>query len=104
MIRSEVSKRSQILLAADRNGVYRWTDEQISSSYQLSVRTIERFRNRFVTEGLEVALKGKPRLNLDKKKFDGGKLKSFLRIANSKVLIWNLWDFVRQILCMSLSA
>lgn len=69
--RSEYSKRSRILLAADRNGEILWTDEQVSTNYQVSVRTIERLRKRFVTEGLEVALKRMPRLNLDKKKFDG---------------------------------
>lgn len=29
------------------------------------------FGQRYVLEGLKVALNGKPRLNLDKKKFDG---------------------------------
>ena len=68
---SQTSKRSNILLAADRLGDKCWTDEQIAKTYQVSVRTIERLRLRFVMEGLEVALKGKPRLNTDKKKFDG---------------------------------
>lgn len=68
---SQASKRSKILLAADRLGDKNWTDEQIAKTYQVSVRTIERLRLRFVKEGLEVALKGKPRLNTDKKKFDG---------------------------------
>jgi len=68
---SQASKRSKILLAADRLGDKNWTDEQIAKTYQVSVRTIERLRLRCVMEGLEVALKGKPRLNTDKKKFDG---------------------------------
>lgn len=68
---SQIVKRSNILLAADRLGDKCWTDEQIAKTYQVSVRTIERLRLRLVTEGLEVALKGKPRLNTDKKKFDG---------------------------------
>jgi len=68
---SQASKRSKILLAADRLGDKCWLDDQISRSYQVSTRTVERLRLRFVTEGLEVALKGKKRLNLDKKKFDG---------------------------------
>lgn len=71
VVRSAASKRSRILLAADRNGEQSWTDEKISTSYQVSVRTIERLRKRYVTEGLEMVLQGKPRLNLDKKKFDG---------------------------------
>ncbi len=68
---SESTKRSKILLAADRHGEKKWTDEDISKNYQVSVRTIERLRERYVNEGLSVALSGKPRLNLDKKVFDG---------------------------------
>jgi transposase len=68
---SEATKRSNILLAADRLGDKRWTDAQISEKYLVSIRTIERLRERFVIDGLAVALAGKPRLNLDKIKFDG---------------------------------
>ena len=68
---SESVKRSSILLAADRLGEKRWTDEQISKKYNVSIRTVERLRERLVNEGLTVALVGKPRLNLDKKIFDG---------------------------------
>lgn len=64
-------KRSQILLACDRNGDKKWTDSEISAYYHVSTRTIERLRERFVLEGLEVCLSGKPRLNLDKIIFDG---------------------------------
>jgi hypothetical protein len=68
---SEAVKRSQILLAADRLGDKKWLDSKISEEYKVSTRTVERLRERFVTHGLSVALKGLPRLNLDKKKFDG---------------------------------
>jgi Homeodomain-like domain len=68
---SEGTKRSNILLAANRLGDKHWTDAQISEKYLVSTRTIERLRERFVMEGLKVALEGKPRLNLDKIKFDG---------------------------------
>ena len=44
---------------------------QIANQYEVSKRTIERLRKRYVEEGLDVALKGKPRLNLHKKLFDG---------------------------------
>lgn len=67
---SEQVKRSKILLSADRLGDRNWKDSQIAEQYEVSVRTIERLRKRYVLEGLEVALKGKPRLNLDKKLFD----------------------------------
>lgn len=68
---SEIVKRSKILLAADRQGSKNWNDSKIAEQYEVSTRTIERLRQRYVFEGLEIALKGKPRLNLDKKKFDG---------------------------------
>ena len=69
--RSEIVKRSNMLLSADRNGLRKWKDAEISSQYEVSTRTIERLRKRYVEDGLAVALKGKPRLNLDKKLFDG---------------------------------
>jgi hypothetical protein len=68
---SEAVKRSLILLAADRLGDKSWTDEQISIEYRVNVRTVERLRERLVNDGLDVALAGKPRLNLDKIVFDG---------------------------------
>jgi transposase len=68
---SEATKRSLILLACDRNGEQQWTDEAISDEYKVSVRTVERLRERFVVHGLEIALSGLPRLNTDKIKFDG---------------------------------
>ena len=68
---SESVKRSQILLAADRLGDKKWQDSQISAEYKVGIRTIERLRERYVNDGLGVALAGKPRLNLDKIKFDG---------------------------------
>jgi transposase len=69
--KTELFKRSQILLACDRLGDKVWTDKKISITYGVSLRTVERLRERFVEDGLWVALKGKPRLNLDKIKFDG---------------------------------
>ena len=68
---SQAVKRSKILKAADRNGEKSWKDEEIAKQYEVSVRTIERLRKRYVEEGLDIALKGKPRLNKDKIKFDG---------------------------------
>ena len=68
---SEATKRSLILLAANRGGTKRWTDSEISVEYKVSVRTIERLRERFVLHGLDIALSGLPRLNTDKIKFDG---------------------------------
>ena len=45
---SESVKRSKLLLAADRNGDKNWKDAQISAQYEVSTRTIERLRKRYV--------------------------------------------------------
>lgn len=68
---SEIVKRSKILLSANRQGEKKWKDAEIAQQYEVSSRTIERLRQRYVLDGLAVALKGKSRLNLDKKLFDG---------------------------------
>ena len=56
--RARVVKRAQILLAAD--GHHR-TDAEISSTLSSSTSTVFRTRKKFVTEGLDGALKEKPR-------------------------------------------
>jgi hypothetical protein len=68
---SEAVKRSFILLASDRLGDKKWHDSKIASEYKVAIRTVERLRERFVNDGLAICLKGKPRLNTDKIKFDG---------------------------------
>jgi hypothetical protein len=59
--KSPVVKRAYILLAADESGEKRWNDQQIHEAYDVSVRSVERLRERFVLEGFEIALKGKKR-------------------------------------------
>lgn len=62
LVASKVSKlrrqRAAILLKADigQGEDEGWTDELIAASLDCSVRTPERIRKRFVTEGLEAAL------------------------------------------------
>jgi len=68
---SEVVKRSYVLLSADRNGDKCWSDLEISSTYGLKQRTVERIRQRFVEDGFQVVLKGKERLYKKARKFDG---------------------------------
>ena len=71
-------KRAQILLASDESeDGKKMTDEQISHAYNVSLRTIERTRQRFVEEGYEIALHGKPRPFNVPIKMDG-KLESYL--------------------------
>ena len=68
---SEAVKRARILLAADRSGSKKWTDVKISETYEVSVRTIERLRERIVNDGLSVALEGKPREFKGERLLDG---------------------------------
>ena len=49
--------RVRILLKADENQEKGgWTDKDIGEALDISIRTIERARQRFVEEGLEAAL------------------------------------------------
>lgn len=54
-------KRSYILLASDELGDKVWTDQQISAAYGVTIRMAERLRRRLCEDGLEIAIKGKPR-------------------------------------------
>lgn len=56
---------ARILLKADADGPDRWTDERIAEALEVSTATVARERQRFLEDGLEVALMpkkpGKPR-------------------------------------------
>ena len=72
--RSEKSlsvRRAYILLAADENREQRWTDQQICAAYRVSPRTVERTRQRFVTDSLAIAVHGKMREVFKEKILDG---------------------------------
>lgn len=55
----------RILIKADADGPYGWTDERIAEAFEVSTATVTRERMRFVEDGLEVALMpkkpGRPR-------------------------------------------
>lgn len=55
---SQQVRRAQILLKADADGPA-WTDQQIAEAYGCRRQTVENVRERLVTEGFEVALRGK---------------------------------------------
>ena len=67
---SQAVKRAYVLLAADENQTGWLKDEQIQKTYQVSIRSIERLRERFVEHGLDMALKGKKREKYKDKVFD----------------------------------
>jgi transposase len=53
-------RRAHLLLATDESEEgLKMTDEQIKTAYHVSLRTVERLRQRFVEEGFEVALQAK---------------------------------------------
>jgi len=68
---SQAVKRAYVLLAADENQAGWLKDQQIQKTYQVSIRSIERLRERFVENGLEMALNGKKREKYKEKVFDG---------------------------------
>ena len=54
-------KRAYMLLGADASPEGKqMTDLEIQNAYHVSARTVERLRERFVVEGFEIALHGKP--------------------------------------------
>jgi hypothetical protein len=57
---SQKVRRAQMLLKADVAGPA-WTDERIAEAFDSRTRTVEKLRERFVTEGFEQTLHGKPR-------------------------------------------
>ncbi|MEN0048697.1 MAG: helix-turn-helix domain-containing protein [Bacteroidota bacterium] len=65
-------KRAQILLGSDESeGGKKMKDEELSKAYDVHVKTVGRVRQRFVEEGYEVALHGKPRPVNREKVLDG---------------------------------
>jgi len=58
-------RHAQALLKADQP--VGWTDADIADAFALSVRTIERLRQRFVEDGLDAALRPKPAPRLPRK-------------------------------------
>jgi hypothetical protein len=57
---SQKVRRAQVLLKADAAGPA-WTDERIAEAFGCRTRTIEKLRERFVSDGFEQTLDGKQR-------------------------------------------
>jgi Homeodomain-like domain len=57
---SEKVRRAQILLKADADGPG-WPDAKIAEAFDCRVQTLEKIRQRFVTEGFEQAVERKKR-------------------------------------------
>lgn len=78
-------KHIQVLLRTDsgENGEG-WTDEKISSSLDVSVKTICRVRQAFVEEGLEAALNRKKPENYKPRKLGGNEEAHLIAMCCSK--------------------
>lgn len=57
---SQKVRRAQVLLKADADGP-NWTDQKIADAFSCRTQTVEKIRQRLVTEGFENALNGKKR-------------------------------------------
>jgi transposase len=57
---SQKVRRAQVLLKADADGPG-WTDAKIADAFGCRTKTVQDIRERFVTEGFELTLNGKPR-------------------------------------------
>ena len=66
-----VYRRSQMLLAMDKNGEKVWKDHQIAEAYNVSTRQCIRLRKALCEDGMELALNGKPLAKRPPAKFDG---------------------------------
>ena len=76
---------ARVLLQADASeGGPGWTDTRIAEAVRVSVRTIERVRQRFVEEGLEAALLPKPSRRVYPRKLDGAQEAKLLALACSE--------------------
>src|SRR5689334_11868578 len=75
---------ARVLLQADASdGGPDWTDTRIAEAVRVSVRTIERVRQRFVEEGLEAALLPKPSRRVCARKLDGAQEARLVALACS---------------------
>jgi len=68
--KSLVVVRAQCLLAVAENGLG-WCDTQAVEAYGVSVRTLERLRQRACEAGIEAALRGQPRQHWPASKYTG---------------------------------
>lgn len=75
---------AQILMHADETDTQaNWVDTKIAEAYDVSLRTVERVRERFVMQGFEAALQPKADQRNRAHKFDGEKEAKLITLACS---------------------
>src|SRR4051795_13252704 len=76
--------QARVLLQTDASaGGPDWPDTRIAEAVRVSVRTIERVRQRFVEDGLEAALRPKPSPRVYARKLDGEQEAKLMALACS---------------------
>jgi transposase len=76
---------ARVLLQADESpGAPAGTDQQVAGALDLSTRTVERVRERFVEQGLEAALLPAPSKRVYARKLDGKQEARLIALACSK--------------------
>ena len=74
---------ARILLKADADGT-NWTDEQIHKALDTSLATIQRVREAFVEDGMEIALNRKRPRKTNERKLDGSQEAQLFALACSQ--------------------
>jgi hypothetical protein len=69
-VAAQRARRARMLLKADVEGPG-WTDARIAEAFDCRTQTVENIRESLVTEGLEIALNGKPKSRVRRKVLDG---------------------------------
>lgn len=64
---SQKVRRGQVLLKADADGPD-WTDAKIADAFGCRTQSVENIRERFVTQGFELTLNGRPHRNPPREK------------------------------------
>jgi hypothetical protein len=103
---SQKVRRAQMLLKADVAGPA-WTDARIAEAFDSRTRTVEKLRERFVTEGFEQTLHGKPRDQPATEKILGGKQEAqviALRLGSPPkgYANWTLRLLARQVVALEI--
>jgi transposase len=74
-------EHAQILLKADQSRGGGWTDVQIAATFEVSVLTVGRIRQRFVEHGLEDALVRRQHEQSARRKIDGAAEAKMIALA-----------------------
>ncbi len=69
-VSSQKVLRARVLLKADCDGP-QWADAEIANAFDCRTKTVENIRERFVTDGFETTLEGKPKCRVRSKVLDG---------------------------------